>query len=108
MSFRIPAGGGGGGSTAADISFAPAGTITSITVQGAIPEAYSDAVAAAATDATTKANAAIAAAIAAAATDATTKANAAQAAAIAADIVLTASSSDPGGADGTSCLDTSV
>jgi hypothetical protein len=49
-----------------------------------VAQAESDAIAAAAADATSKANAAQAAAIAAAATDATTKANAAQAAAIAA------------------------
>lgn len=104
MSFRIPAGGGGGGggSTASDISFTPAGSIAAITVQGAIPEAYSDAVAAAATDATTKANAAQAAAEATAAayTDA-------QVGALTIP-VITASAVDPGGADGTYWLDTSV
>ena len=61
--------------TSADVGADPAGSAA--TAQAA-------AIAAAATDATTKANAAQSAAISAAATDATTKANAAQAAAIAA------------------------
>jgi hypothetical protein len=70
----------------------PAGGLAGLTAVAAgdaasvaTAETYADGIgAAAATDATTKANAAQAAAIAAAATDATTKANAAQAAAIAA------------------------
>jgi hypothetical protein len=65
-----PVGSGGGGGSGASEAYVDAGDAATL--------------AAAATDATTKANAAQAAAIASAATDATTKANAAQAAAISA------------------------